>query len=75
METTLKKIQSMPTCIDKIHESCFRSAHILTQVRVAFTGHGMEYLRNLLLNGLVDFTNGLTFTDTYLRGGAFLDKK
>jgi len=32
MEKTLKQIQHMPTCIDNIDESCFRSSHILDQV-------------------------------------------
>lgn len=32
MEKTLKQIQKMPTVLNNIHESCFRSTHILTQV-------------------------------------------
>jgi hypothetical protein len=31
---SLSDIQKMPTSIDKIHESCFRSYHILRQVLV-----------------------------------------
>lgn len=32
MRLKLKKIQSMPTIIEGIHESCFRSFHILERV-------------------------------------------
>jgi len=32
MEPTLKKIQRMPTTLNNIHESCFRSSQILIQV-------------------------------------------
>lgn len=32
MTKSLKEIQRMPTCLEKIHESCFRSYHILDQV-------------------------------------------
>lgn len=28
----MKEIQNMPTSIDKIHESCYRSYHILVKV-------------------------------------------
>lgn len=30
----LKEIQKLPTSIDKIHESCFRSYHVLQQVLI-----------------------------------------
>lgn len=29
---SLKEIQKMPTCVSAIHESCYRSYHILDQV-------------------------------------------
>ena len=31
---TLKQIQAMPTTLEKIHESCFRSYNILKQVMI-----------------------------------------
>mgnify|MGYP003992917859 FL=1 len=31
---TLKQIQAMPTTLEKIHESCFRSYDILKQVMI-----------------------------------------
>ena len=34
MDKTLKQIQMKPTCLENIHESCFRSYSILEQVLI-----------------------------------------
>lgn len=34
MDKTLKQIQMKPTCLEKIHESCYRSYSILEKVLI-----------------------------------------
>jgi hypothetical protein len=57
----LSDIQKMPTSIDKIHESCFRSYHILRQVLVmAERGDSSETIfqvANLLRENPVEVNN------------------
>jgi hypothetical protein len=58
---SLSDIQKMPTSIDKVHESCFRSYHILRQVLVmAERGDSSETIfqvANLLRENPVEVNN------------------
>ena len=39
MNMTIERIREMPTCINKVHESCYRSYHILVYIIRYLTDH------------------------------------